>query len=54
MQMLPVQGKWKDHSLQLRKKCKNNWVGTVIHWELFKWLGFGHENTNFEYKPETA
>lgn len=36
-----------EYRKSTEKECKNNRVGTVIHWELFKWLGFGHENTNF-------
>ena len=31
-----------------------DWVGKVIHWELCKWLKFGHANNFFTHKPESV
>ena len=33
---------------------RNDWVGTVIHWELFKKLKFGHTNKWYMHNQESV
>lgn len=35
-----------------KEKYRHGWVGTVIHWEVCKRLGFDHINQWYIYKPE--
>ena len=35
-------------------KTRHDWVGKVIHWELYKKLKFDHTNTWYMHNPESV
>ena len=39
---------------QISAKTRHNWVGKVIHWDLFKKFIFNHTNKWYMYNPESV